>query len=68
MIEQRAFAGEFVMLYNTLRAYETKFFNYFRMSTRTFDELLAKTQDKLVHCSLRRVPIPPIERLMVTLR
>ncbi|VVC92131.1 unnamed protein product [Leptidea sinapis] len=38
------------------------------MSTRTFDELLAKIQDKLVHCSLRRVPIPPIERLMVTLR
>ncbi|CAH1983683.1 unnamed protein product [Acanthoscelides obtectus] len=68
LIEQRAVTGEFVTLYVTLRADATKFFNYFRMSTRTFDELLAKTEDKLVHSTLRRVPIPPIERLMVTLR
>ncbi|KAJ0169827.1 hypothetical protein K1T71_014433 [Dendrolimus kikuchii] len=68
LIEQRAVAREFVTLYGTLRADETKFFNYFRMSTRTFDELLAKTDDKLVHSSLRRVPISPIERRMVTLR
>ncbi|CAH2208136.1 jg20279 [Pararge aegeria aegeria] len=38
------------------------------MSTKTFHELLAKIEDKLVHCSLRRVPILLIERLMVTLR
>ncbi|CAH2006548.1 unnamed protein product [Acanthoscelides obtectus] len=68
LIEQRGITAEFVTLYVTLRADATKFFNYFRMSTRTFDELLAKTEDKLVHSSLRRVPIPPIERLMVTLR
>ncbi|CAG9840683.1 unnamed protein product [Diabrotica balteata] len=68
LIEQRAVAGEFVTLYGTLRADETKFFNYFRMSTSTFDELLAKTGDKLIHASVRRMPIPPIERLMVTLR
>ncbi|KAF9414455.1 hypothetical protein HW555_007652, partial [Spodoptera exigua] len=68
LIEQRAVAGEFVTLYGSLRADETKFFNYFRMSTRSFDELLSKTKNKLVYCSLRRLPIPPIERLMVTLR
>lgn len=38
------------------------------MSTSNFDELLAKLQNRLVHCSLRRIPIQPIERLMVTLR
>ncbi|CAG5013294.1 unnamed protein product [Parnassius apollo] len=38
------------------------------MSSKSFDELLVKLQDKLCRNSLRRAPIPPIERLAVTLR
>ncbi|XP_045482780.1 putative nuclease HARBI1 [Harmonia axyridis] len=68
LISQRLLVGAFVTLFNQLRDDETKFFNYFRMSSRTFDELLAKLHDKLLRCSYRRLPISPAERLMVTLR
>lgn len=68
LISQRLLVGAFVTLFNQLRDNETKFFNYFRMSSRTFDELLAKLHDKLLRSSYRRLPISPTERLMVTLR
>ncbi|CAH4038405.1 unnamed protein product [Pieris brassicae] len=47
-IAQRLLVGAFVTLLDQLRVDETKFFNYFRMSSRSFEELLVKLQDKLL--------------------
>jgi len=66
--EQRALKGAFVTLYSKLREDDQKFFNYFRMSARSFDELVGKISDHLKVQDLYRVPISPTERVAVTLR
>ena len=59
LIAQRLLVGAFVTLFNQLRDDDTKFFKYFRMASRSFDELLAKLQYKLLRCSYRCLPISP---------
>lgn len=61
--------GEFHHLYPQLRQDPDKFFSYLRMSIESFDLLLSKVQFQLTKqvTNFRR-PIPPAERLIVTLR
>ncbi|KAB0804863.1 hypothetical protein PPYR_01833 [Photinus pyralis] len=65
----RYLEGNFYTLFEKLRCDDAKFFNYFRMSTSTFDFLegqigdLIKGQDTPM-----RVSIPPKEMLAVTIR
>ncbi|PIO32461.1 hypothetical protein AB205_0197140, partial [Aquarana catesbeiana] len=68
IIAQREVRGQFGVLYNDLRAHEDKFFNYTRMSIRSFDELLALLSSHLErqNTSFRR-SIPAVERLIITL-
>lgn len=65
---ERLLSGAFVTLYSQLREDENKFFNYFRMSISTFDELIFKLENKVRHSSLLRIPITPTERMAVTIR
>ncbi|PIO25947.1 hypothetical protein AB205_0050210 [Aquarana catesbeiana] len=69
IIAQRRGRGQFGILYNDLRAYEDKFFNYTPMSIRSFDELLAFLSSHLErqNTSFRR-SILAVERLIITLR
>ncbi|XP_050664788.1 uncharacterized protein LOC126965301 [Leptidea sinapis] len=67
-LENRLLAGAFVTHFGKLQNSERKFKNYFRMSIRSFDELLCKIENKLQKSSLRRITIQPIERLAITLR
>ena len=55
-------------LYADLREDEKKFFNYFRMSIQSFDELIGNLASKLERSSLRRIAICSTERLAITLR
>lgn len=67
-LETRPFTGMFNVNYQNLRLCPRKFKNYFRMSLRSFDELLGRIEHKLAVSSLRRIAISPTERLAVTLR
>lgn len=40
ILSQRLLNGQFYKLFDTLREHSTKFFNYFRMSIDSFDNLL----------------------------
>ncbi|PIO22830.1 hypothetical protein AB205_0168120, partial [Aquarana catesbeiana] len=68
IVAQREVRGQFGALYNDLHAHEDKFFNYTRMSIRSFDELLALLSSHLErqNTSFRR-SIPAVERLIITL-
>lgn len=61
--------GHYVKLYNKLREDPTKFFNYFRMSVKSFDELLLyiKNDIQLQNTNMRSA-IQPEEMLVITLR
>ncbi|KAJ8875163.1 hypothetical protein PR048_023058 [Dryococelus australis] len=64
----RPIAGAFVTLYSELRGDEKKFFNYFRMTRATFDELLNRLSPVLAkHNSEMRDAISPTEQLAVSL-
>ena len=66
---QRDTHGTFVILFEDLKADEEKFFNYFRMSPSTFDELLLRLHDKLLKENTAfRDSISPAQRLAVTIR
>lgn len=61
--------GMFVTLYPKLREYEPKFFNYFRMSIKSFDDLLELIKDDIAPSSqCVRDTISPEEKLVITLR
>lgn len=64
----RMLSGAFITLYSQLREDANKFFNYFRMSMRTFDELISKIENKIAHSGFLRIAITPTERLAVTIR
>ncbi|PIO27718.1 hypothetical protein AB205_0071170, partial [Aquarana catesbeiana] len=68
VITQRERRGQFWVLYNDFRAHEDKFFNYTRMSIRSFDELLALLSSHLEqqNTSFRR-SIQAVDRLIITL-
>lgn len=65
---QRELKGAFVTLYADLREDESKFFNYFRISRKTFDELFGKVEGHFKITRNHSMPISPMERLCVTLR
>jgi hypothetical protein len=68
-VSSRLLKGAFSSMFIDLRDDEDKFFNYFRMSIKSFDELLTKLSDKIkVEDTVMRLAIPPIEMLAVTLR
>ena len=58
----------FYVNFQNLRDNDCKFKKYFRMSLRSFDELLRRIEHKLAVSSLRRIAISPTERLAVSLR
>ncbi|XP_071050721.1 uncharacterized protein [Onthophagus taurus] len=68
IIAQRQLQGEFSTLYSKLREHEDKFFDYFRMSIRCFDELVAKFEENIKRQNMFRAPVSPTERVAVTLR
>ena len=69
LIAERSKTGAFNTLFHELRQDNMKFFNYFRMSITTFDELLNKLHDHLLRQdSKMRDSIKPVERLSVALR
>jgi hypothetical protein len=67
--DDRETSGRFIKFYNDIRLYPEKFFNYYRMSIKTFDELLQKVRG---HISKRSThwqnPLSAKERLTITLR
>ena len=69
IVNLRPQEGEFATLLGKLREDEVKFFNYFRMSAESFDELLSCVLGKLTHNSMQmRDAVPAIEKLALTLR
>ena len=68
IVSQTLLKGAFVTLYSELREHPRIFFNYFRMSTPTFDELYVKLESKLIHKNVVRLSISATERLCVALR
>ncbi|XP_050545824.1 uncharacterized protein LOC126908041 isoform X2 [Daktulosphaira vitifoliae] len=66
---ERLLNGAFYNLYNLLRADNAKFFNYFRMSPSTFDELFNNIKTNIMRQdTVMRSAIPAEEMLAVTLR
>lgn len=69
LLSSRLLKGAFSSLYVDLSNDETKFFNYFRMSKRSFDELAGRTADSVRSQDTNmRLAIGPLEMLAVTLR
>ena len=59
----------FQVFYDNLKKYPEKFFDYYRMSIFSFEELLEKVRPNLTkEITHLRNPISPEERLTVTLR
>lgn len=68
-IADREDSGRFFDFYHKIRTYPEKFFEYYRMSIKSFDELLMKLRGSLTKQITRfRTPISAEERLTVTLR
>jgi hypothetical protein len=66
---ERLLNGAFYNLYNLLRADNAKFFNNFRTSQNTFDELFNKIKTNIMRQdTVMRSAIPAEEMLAVTLR
>nr|CAH7719693.1 unnamed protein product [Callosobruchus chinensis] len=68
IVSERLLVGAFVTLYSKLREDEIKFFNYFRMLIKSFDELHHKLENALKLSDTVRVSISSVERLSVCLR
>lgn len=69
LLEKREDLGAFYLLFDELRQYETKFFNYFRMSISSFDEMHAQLKDCLQRQNTKmRNCIQPVEMIAITLR
>lgn len=65
----RQVEGEYQTLFKKLLLDEQRFFQYFRMSSRKYNELLDIIKDDIQLQNTRfRCCIPPIERLAVCLR
>ena len=61
--------SQFNLLYHSLRMYDDKFFNYFRMSKSTFDYLLSELTDIIKrNNTTMRNSISAEERLSLTIR
>ena len=67
--QRREELGIFHTIFEGLRDDENKFFNYFRMSVASFDELHERLKDVLQRQNTKmRNCIQPVEMLAVTLR
>lgn len=69
IVSQRLLKGQFHKIYLDLRNHPQKFFNYFRMSVVSFDELLRIVGSKITFQKTNmRSPVGPEQRLAVTIR
>ncbi|KAJ8896057.1 hypothetical protein PR048_001398 [Dryococelus australis] len=69
LISQRLLKGQLTKIYHDMRSYRRKFFNYFRISSTSFDELLRGVGSKITcQPTNMRTPVSPEERFAVTLR
>lgn len=70
IIQKRLEMGEFYHLYQELKGYPDRFYQYLRMEPSTFQYILRKIKDKVdkrwQNC--HRLPISTEENLVVTLR
>jgi len=67
--DSRLLRGEFYTTFSDVRENPEKFFTYFRMSVRSFNELATKVSPKLIsQDTCMRLSIPPLEMIAVTLR
>ncbi|KAJ8896449.1 hypothetical protein PR048_001793 [Dryococelus australis] len=68
-INARLLNGAFVTSFMELREDENTFFNFFRMSVKSFDELVVKLEDGIKSEDTKlRFAITPAEMLAITLR
>jgi hypothetical protein len=68
-VSQRLLKGQLHKLYEDLHMHPQKFFGYFRMSCNNFDKLLFMIRPSITYQNtVMKVPVPPEERLAVTLR
>ena len=69
LVAERSAVEAFYTLFEILRQYEAKFFNYFRMSVATFDYLLQRLKSYITRQETNMIQsIPPKEMLAVTIR
>ncbi|XP_066455104.1 uncharacterized protein [Eleutherodactylus coqui] len=69
LTSQRFSKGQFHLLYGDLRKSPKRFFDYFKMSVATFDELLENLRPALIRSDTKmRLAISPEERLCVTIK
>lgn len=69
LVAKRLLKGTFTTMFIELREDDAKFFNYFRMSIKSFDELACRISDIIKsEDTVMRLAIPPLEMLAVTLR
>ncbi|XP_072254366.1 uncharacterized protein [Pyxicephalus adspersus] len=69
LTSQRFSKGQFHLRYGDLRKCPKRFFNYFKMSIGTFDELLEYLRPALIRSDTQmRLAISPEERLCVTIK
>ncbi|XP_045482872.1 uncharacterized protein LOC123686692 [Harmonia axyridis] len=69
IIEEREKKGQFRNLFAELKNHEDKFFNFTRMSTSSFEELLNIIKENLKkNDTIMRKCISPEEKLVITLR
>lgn len=62
-------SNRFFNFYYDIRKYSDKFFEYYRMSIASFDELLEKLRQKITKKTTKfRRPVSPEERLTITIR
>ncbi|XP_045766567.1 uncharacterized protein LOC123868195 isoform X2 [Maniola jurtina] len=65
--KKRLSIGQFHVLYPELRKYPEKFYQYFNMTSHTFDELLNSITQYIAKNNITRDTISPEERLTITL-
>jgi len=66
---ERQSHGHYFQSYKQLRKDNVKFFNYFRMSISSFDELLSYLENDIKRRDTNmRIAIQPEEKLVITLR
>lgn len=69
LLVERSSKGLYHTLYGDLRQDNKMFFQYFRMSKDSFDELLENISHNIIKIdTMMRTSIPPEERLALTLR
>ena len=69
IIRVRYLEGSYYTLFEKLTTDENKFFNYFRMSSTTYEYILANISDEIKKKDTQfRMSIPPPEMLTVTIR